>query len=508
MTNTPAEGHGATSSPPREPPPLEIGEDNPSPFLAERVRVFFVTSLDLGFLLADEAGKAWIQHLRAIDDVPGYLRGRLAKVRESFKDEAFVIRLRMEQAREANAKDVWTEAFVVNYAPFIWQSGLRFEFQGRPIPLTADLGSVDTSLSGVRLTEVGIKLFPDGILCHTSWFDLDSGFSVARLVATLSKLHEESLKNFVEHAQAVLWSNPLRGILHDHDLRLVKENDFPVERDLKAKAQSHVLTFVEKFISPDGQPSRGQLLQSAAIPGLLNRTAWYDHYSKAYIETLASKEFGHRDDEIYVSHRDSTLVVFDRYWVETDPAGYYYMYDLLLGVQYLAARAASLNFALDYYQLNPEAKRLDQKDSDESLKMVLDGRSLVTRSRESLHFPLLVNPGFSRTFLGRIAAEMELDEAVAFIDGRVHNMSVAVDLKSAVEAAKEVNELETQSLTQQRVGTKLQGVGLWVAVAALILSAVLNLFALVYSISTQEPSPRCFKDSGGVIQAVPCPRPE
>jgi hypothetical protein len=227
---------------------------------------------------------------------------------------------------------------------------------------------------------------------------------------------------------------------------------------LDHKIKRHSLIFVEHFLDGDGASASDnhtrtkvnlqEVLESSSLAGLLNAASWYKDYDERYIRSLATKEIGYRNDEIYLSDGKSTVVCSEGFWDEgaghanpADPLTLY-KFDIVLAIEFNLARLAYFESLLTYYQSHVDVQNVENANPLSVLSRVVDGRAILSHIEESLDLTLLVDHGFTRVLINRIREELGLDSTLTYIRRRITDASESVSLKSAVEAAVENNQIQ------------------------------------------------------------------
>jgi hypothetical protein len=451
---------------PAERPDLRIG----------RVQVFSVLAIDLAELVSRRVeDRRILQRLRAEDILFPGLRESLIGTIPGCSDEAEKIRTRMRESLRLGGKAVWTDQFLDRYAPIRLPVPLTLTQNDRPVPLNERLSDDRNSpLHYLRFQDHVLKMFRDGTICYTVQTSFEDHVSrrhggelrppatVDQAIARLTALSDLLAENFRIALTDLIRSHQFRAAVasgadsHGDKLQLLSESTVDAA-DLRRRSKEHTAIFVENFFDGSlgatlssvndeaAERARVELrnvVASSSLAGLLNSASWYESYDRRYIQGLRRKEIGYRDDEIYISDGDATVISAQGFWKEgsvesgtADPLSRYKL-DIVLAIQYNVACVAYCVSTLAYYQTHPDVSNLENDRPRDALPHVIEGRAVLSHLDQTLDVALLVDQGFMRVFIRRLREELDVDAAVAFIRQRVEDGSTSVGLKSAVNSAE------------------------------------------------------------------------
>jgi hypothetical protein len=494
---------------PAEHPDLRIG----------RVQLFSVLAIDLAELVERPIeDRRILQRLRAEDTLFPRLRESLIGTITGCEDEAEKIRTRMTESLRLGGKAVWTDQFLERYAPVRFPVPLNLRQNDRPVPLNERLSDDPNSpLHFLRFQDHVLKMFRDGTICYTLQTSFEDHVSrrhggelrppatVDQAIARLTALSELLAENFRIAIADLIRSHQFRdaianGVESQGDrLELLSESKLHAA-DLRRRSKEHTAIFVENFfngrlgaalssVNDDAaQKARVELrsvVASSSLAGLLNTATWYESYDRRYIQGLRKKEIGYRDDEIYISDGDATIISAKGFWREgtaesgtADPLSRYKL-DIVLAIQYNVACVAYCVSTLAYYQTHPDVSNLENDRPLDALPHVIEGRAILSHLDQTLDLALLVDQGFMRVFIRRLREELDVDAAVAFIRRRVEDGSTSVSLKSAVLSAENTSRDSLQAaIENNQIQRTIRG---WAIIAIIVAILLFGLGEFINS---------------------------
>lgn len=498
---------------PAENPNLRIG----------RVEVFSVLAIDIAELVARPVeDKRILQRLRAEDEFFTALKSSLIGTVPDCLDEAEKIRFRMTESLRLGGKAVWTDQFLDRFAPIRLPVPANLAQNERPIPLGQRLSSDPNSpLHYLRFEDHVLKLFRDGTLSYTVQTAFEDNVStshggtknppatIEQAIDRLNALNDLLAENFRAALSGLIRSRDFRlaisrGIQYDGEsLQLMDDSDLHTS-ELTRRSKAHMAIFVERFFAGE-QGSKiasvtdetadaahvdlRSVVASSSLAGLLNTASWYKYYDHRYVQTLRRKEIGYRDDEIYLSDGNATVISAKGFWDEGSGQNRQadsltrYKLDIMLAIQYNVAYLAYCGSTLTYYQSHPDVSNLENSRPLEALPHVIDGRAILSHLDQALDLALLVDHGFTRVFIDRLREELGLQGTVSFIRQRVEDGSTSVGLKSAVLSAEHTSK---ESLGAALENNEIQRtIRAW-AITAIIVAV--GLFALAQYIAAHQGS--------------------
>lgn len=441
--------------------------EHPGPLHVGRLDGSLVFSLDISCLLEGEKRKTdWNNLLEC--RVGGHnatasefsaIAESNASVSTSYADE---IRVRVNGARAAERKQIWTDAFLEFEAPLSLDIPPQMTVRERSIASTKRVedDEAEDPLHFVKFDKHSMKLYREGIFTYTIDYRVVNSITSTKRVAgdgsglpltvhrAISILREFELVSWEAfHHELKRWlartdsQDALRSILQiESSIQLHSAID-----DLKKYAKIHRLLFLDAFYRCDpqdqSQPFAGwspvspaQALADVAPAGLLNAADWYEKYRPEYLAQLAGKNIGYRDDELYVTDRKATLISNRAFWVTNDSLREYRR-DIVLATEYWTARFTQAHSMLDYLQTHDDFLRLDDGTPADGLDVVVKALRVFARLEESLDPARLLDHGFSRTYVSQLYEEMGFDSILRFIRNRLRDASTGISLRSSVSAS-------------------------------------------------------------------------
>jgi hypothetical protein len=488
---------------PAEHPDLRIG----------RVQVFSVLAIDLAELVARPIeDRRILQRLRAEDTLFPRLRDALIGAIPGCSDEAEKIRTRMTESQELGGKAVWTDQFLERYAPVRLPTPTNLTQNDVPVPLSERLSDDPNSpLHFLRFKDHVLKMFRDGTICYTvqTLFEdhvsrrhgggLRPPATVDQAIARLTALSELLAENFRIALADLIRSHPFReaianGVQSQGERLALREESTLHAADLRRQSKQHTAIFVENFFEGDiaaellsvtdaaadaAHVELRNVVASSSLAGLLNSATWYESYDRRYIQSLRRKEIGYRDDEIYLSDGDATVISARGFWREgtvksgtADPLSRYKL-DIVLAIQYNVACMAYCGSTLAYYQSHPDVSNLENDRPLDALTYVIEGRAILSHLDQTLDLALLVDQGFMRVFIRRLREELGVEAAVTFIRQRVEDGSTSVGLKSAVLSAENTSKGSLKAaIENNQIQRTIRGWAIIAIVIAILLFAI------------------------------------
>lgn len=436
--------------------------------VVQRFRLFFTYAIDLGHLLEDQKEVHALQSLRAKDGLNAKLVDLFDNTHataSAFNNphlEADALRSRAYAALKHNGKAIWSDLFLRQHAPILFSGSPLCD---SPIPIAvAEEVSIAGVPQGIRFKECEFRIFRNGTLCFTYAFMRDSTsleMGVDQLIDAIEYLAEQTYAGYIHTVKEIVtsWSKSKVALVAGQPLRFT-----PVDQNADAKVRAgtvkHSCLFLEGFKENGARLAITDSTTKRVLLGVLNRAAWYEKYGDDYLDQAFGKNVGYRNDEVYLTDKDASLVLLADFW--TTPSLNYYSYDLVLSIGLQISRFAHLTFMLQYMQDNPDSRKaLQDLGSDRAVDLVLEARGVMTLVHEAGEVDSLVLHGFTRRFMKQLGEERNIAGIVKSIERRIENINNAIDLKSAVDLGK-------HSAFTDRRAVK------W-AIIAVIVSAALSL---------------------------------
>jgi hypothetical protein len=444
--------------------------------LTGRFKASTIFAIDLTDLLAPKVeDQRALQESRASETLWPALSACLQENEPLFGqwvDENDRIRRRMDQASQTGGKAIWQRRYLNQHSPLIMVN----HNHGLSISGHSKRDGVNLDPSGARYRQafvesVDYRLTREGVLVST--YDVDfraATYTIPAVIEALTKLREDSFATLHQFVKDY-FGEPRRLA------RICKATGLQLDRAQVEDAESvaeaayyHSLVAIERFVYETDAGvltpvTLDNVVQSRELAGVLNEAWWYAHYGDPYCSHLAAKEFGYREDEIYVIERRTSVIVADRCWKD-DPM-IHYRHDIQLIIQHHVAAIALLMQQIAFFREYDEVRPIETHDPVRVLPLVLAARSNLTLLNESLDFSALVRHGFSRLFAQQLRHEMDFDQALEALSQRVADMGEAVALKSSVQSAD-------ASLQRASRNNFLQALAVVLAVAAVIVTLVLR----------------------------------
>jgi len=417
-----------------------------------RFKLFFVYAIDLGHLLKGIADIERLQDLRAL----GELQDELQKVfigkgvtaghfRDPILEERF-IKDRAKSSIRIGGKNIWSELFFEKQAPILFVTESEHYLCENYRVKDGDHVEIrDDKLQNIKVIFKGCKLrmFPDGILSISYEFDSDfdsKELSVDELIPYLLKLEGMTLDGYVQNLQLIVdnWSDKEHPI---NKLQLnIRESKEIDDSFVKSSTVKHEFIFVEKLVDKSDDDRTPlcveKITEQYLLLGLLNKAMWYKLYSEKYIKGVFSKNVGYRKDEIYLTDKNSTLVLLSDYWSDNNPLRYY-IDDIVLAAQMQVTKIAYLAFFHKYLRLASSSKDvLKDHSTKQAVKLVIRSRSIITLVREIMEIDTLITHGFTRRFVHQLIDERHISQQLEIIDKRIENINNSVNLQTTVAIAR------------------------------------------------------------------------
>lgn len=502
------------------------------------MEVFNVLALDLAELVSRQVDDQRIlQRLRAEDKLYDALRQSLVGTIDGCADEAEMIRSRMAESLHLGGKAVWTDQFLERFAPIRLATPANLIQNERAVSLNQRLSNDRSSpLHFLRFQGHVLKMFRDGTISYTlqtsfedRWGSSHGGkamppATIRQAIDRLNALENLLAENFRIALSALIRSRNFREAVSggvrsgDESLQLISDSDLHAA-DLKRKSKQHTAIFVERFFDGDlaesitsiddeaadvARVALRKVVASSSLAGLLNTASWYNFYDHRYVQSLRRKEIGYRDDEIYLSDGNATVISAQGFWNEGSNEGgtvdplTRYKWDLVLAIQYNVACVAYCGSTLAYYQSHPDVSGLENSSPLEALPHIINGRAILSHLDQALDLALLVDHGFTRVFIRRLREELGLAASVAFIRQRVEDGSTSVGLKSAVLAAEHTSK---DSLGAALENNKIQRViRMWAVIAIIVAIALFAIGELLQARAHSSTVQICSSSAPGISQ--------
>ncbi len=417
----------------------------------KRYRFFFIYTIDLGYFLNSNEDIRRLQDLRARDVLYEKLRAIFGNTHARafvFKDpnlETERIKARLRAALAKGGKNIWSDLFFKRQVPILFRTEQNMMLSpsnqtgiGRHIS-DGDISQIKDT--GITFDRCEFRIFREGTLSFVYEFSQKnpaSRQSIDELITILSKLESDTFKGYLYNIREILqeWQSPSHKF---QELNLtLRPLDDETNTVIKTSSVKHSCVFLEEVVNIEtGEAISAENLQNRYfLLGILNKANWYNKYGDKYIDDVFGKNVGYRKDEIYLTDKDSTLVLLSDYW-DPDKSLQYYVYDLVLAIQIQLAKLAFLDFFLRHIQTDPYSKKaLINPSSKEAIKLVLGARNIITILQEATDIDSLIVHGFTRRFIKQLVKERNVLGYLELIERRVANISSAIELKSSIDIGK------------------------------------------------------------------------
>jgi hypothetical protein len=448
-----------------------------------RFRLFFLYAIDLGYLLRDITDKKQLQILRAEDSF--YKRfcelfNNSHISAASFSNPALegeLLRSRTHTAQQNGGKNIWSELFYHKHIPIKFMAEEHVPLS----PSTTVMPRENLNLVGlmakdnptIKFDGCTLRIFREGTLSISFEFsqsEVNTKINVNELINILLYIEKITSEGFVYRIKEILndWGNPGHSF---KNLKIkLRQCDGETDGLIRTSSVKHSCIFIEgvrnnetsNFVSIKDLQSKYQLL------GILNTSVWYTNYGERYIEKVFEKNVGYREDEIYVTDKDSSLILLADYW-DPNKSLQYYVYDLVLATEIQIAKLSYLNFILNYMQEDPDSREaLTNITGEKAINIVLQTRKILTLTQESLDINTLILHGFTRSFISRLNEEIDIGNRLESINRRIENISSAIQLKSSIDIGEQGISLNKNSLN-------------WAIIVAIVTTffSIVNLVLLV-----------------------------
>jgi len=443
--------------------------------VVQRFKVYFLYAIDLGYLLTPESRER-LQELRAKGEIQeSLIKVFVANAKDAsawvFKDpkiEQQKIKSRAEQAEKKKGKNIWSDLFFEKQVPIWFMPKTTFRHL---VPSS----NSDEWGNKLEFERCEFRIFKEGILVFSYKFRNEQKhhrLAIDDMIDILAGLEERTTQSFVygviemaeEWSQEVHPFQQLSLEFHKRDERL--------RSTIRTSSVQHSCIFLEGLEKTE--EGEFDINTQRFLLGMLNRTSWYKRYSERYIAETFEKDVGYRKDEIYLTDKDSTLILLKDYWDKRKPLRFY-MDDLMLAIQLQVAKQAYLNFFLRYMQSSKYSqKMLIDPSGDEAAELVLRARNILTLLQESTDIDSLVVHGFTRKFLERLVIELKIDKYLALIESRIANISDAIQLKSARDINEQNIKLDQLNIRLAKYSVVFAGLALFLTALQVILRVVMN----------------------------------
>ena len=468
------------------PDPVDPVAGEPSPVTFDtRADVVFLHSVDLGFLIADIDGNSPARRELLTKRAEGTLLETLMPLDEerSFgslsrgKSEGPDLVRRMDRALNNGGKAVWSRSLLGSQAPII------FDALKPSSEETVGLGGPDETLT-FRLSELQVRIFPRGVLSfERRWVPElhgDQAISVGAFIQACKKARELQDDEIWGLLDGLLRDLPKVTGIGSVDWRVPDET---TKAFLQQHTLRHAVVFMESLPgsgandgSQDGvaeQFINFDLVESdslKSIVGILNLTQWYDVYSSDYVSRVVNEAVRNRQDELYLTDHDSSVIVLAGFWKPADPLKYY-KEDLILAIQFELCRLGHLRYLAYYMRTDALASlhaRTHQDNGREALGFVLDIQRAISLSSYDRPAEPLIRHGFTRRFLSQISRERGTQDSLEELSDNVRQITRATDLRTGFE-------LTDQSVRISRRSLFLNVLVLFVTFAGVALALALGL---------------------------------
>ena len=259
----------------------------------------------------------------------------------SEKDE---IETRSRLALSNHGKNIWSPLFYNKQVPIIFSSQNNIALSTRDS--TKPSGELNFSDHFRKndyhfiFNDCNLRIFREGILSFRFEFsqnDCQFQLHIEDFIHILQILEEECLNGYLNRIKNIInnWSNqnhPFNQLM----LPLVNSDNLSLLHDvIDAATIKHSCIFLEKLSknnTSNQNPKFACFFENGIIPGILNKSSWFEKYGRRYIRKIKHKNIGYRKDEVYITDKDSSLVILSDYWDDEKPLKEY-IKDLMLATE-------------------------------------------------------------------------------------------------------------------------------------------------------------------------------
>jgi hypothetical protein len=210
--------------------------------------------------------------------------------------------------------------------------------------------------------------------------------------------------------------------------------------------------------------------------GILNLTEWFRIYSNDYVRNVFEHVVRNRQDEIYLTDNDCSVVALADYWSPGDPLLFYQL-DLILATLFELSRLTHLRYLAYYLRSAPEALgalTLNSESGRMALSFVLDVERVVAGSSYDHPAEALIQHGFTRRFLKQIVIQRGTRSSLEELDAFVERVARALELRTGLD------------LSEMDVGISRR---IWVVTVGAFLVAIIGVIvAIVIGIGSTSSS--------------------
>lgn len=445
--------------------------------LHSKARIYFVFALDFGFLLSQaEIGSG--SHdtlLRLRDDGPvtagifgqNTVALQFGGLEQQGTWEYNEIDSRARHSEAAGGKAIWTSSILQAEAPYLFNLELGDK------PPTINPAGVHFARAAQR-----VRIFPRGVLSLDQRWDLqDENISVATFIQAVKEARRLATRDAWERISGILrYLQENHACISDVSVEWSR-TDASEESFIRQHLITHSIIFMDSLPGRErssGQPSFDELSSDEIKPiaGVLNLTEWFELYAAQYVNGVFDRFVRNRQDEIYVTDNDASLVILKNYWTEGDTLENYQR-DLVLAVHFELSRLTYLRYLAFYMRHAPVAKAaltLSDSTGRSALAFVLRMQRIVDGSGYDHPAEALVRHGFTRRFLAQLAHERGTVASLSELDRHISGISGALELRTGLDLSEQGVRAARGTLIATWLVIFLTGAAIIIAVISLVVA--------------------------------------
>jgi hypothetical protein len=376
---------------------------------------------------------------------------------------------RWKDTVRAGGKRVWAPSFADIFSP-LRSNGDHITVSGESVSVGGGLEFAFAPRRKGRLVAVEYRLTRDGVIVGLFDVELEGNYAVPEVIKLLDQLEAAARNTTMEFIVGLLsgaFGHKLYSMVgsHDHVRPLVHISAAP------DTCLTHSLVVIREFVHVDTLAAAPLSLvgRSPELAGIVNRAPWYRAFGVRLAKRLREKEFGYREDEIYIVDRNTTVVVNARFYAADTLV--YYRRELELAVIHCLSRLAIVSELLRSIRIDLRVYPHAITEPALVLASALEARSTLVQLMESVEIGPLIRQGFLRLFVGRLTTELGLRGMVSTANGWL-------DLAERTAMPASLRSAELSVLVGAR-NNRLQAIAIMIAAVALVLSAALQIFDIM-----------------------------
>ncbi|MHA1400719.1 MAG: hypothetical protein ACTSQE_10265 [Candidatus Heimdallarchaeaceae archaeon] len=457
-------------------------------FYTRRFKIFFTYSIDLGSLInKDDMFKLIELRCENKIDIRKYFDKKKGEKFKSYTISQEEIDKRIKASLKKGGKNIWTRFFIEKLSPIVLKEDNMNEFTPS-LNIKTD-GEIEFGRIG--LEERGtfkyygceMRIFPESAISYRFTFGcLNDGdeektpyISTKTFINLISKLKEETeqafknrleqfLANIMQESCEQEQENGLYLIPQFLDLQKRINGDF-------SSYKYHVSIFLEGLFNKENNRYKQENFKSLEsmknLLGILNLANWFEKYSESYINKVKERNIGYRNDEFYITDHNISLILLNDYWNFNTPL-HLYMYDLILLIEYLTTKDASLEFIK--YAFNVKYRSISLKENllDSDIKQIIKLNNLCTKILETIEVNSLSRHGFTRKLGNQIIEERNIRTSIQTLFSHIEYEYKSITLLS--------------DHSWNKINSILNKTNLWIVIVSLLLSLIVSFIDFLFTV--------------------------